>query len=357
VKNVAVIFGGRSGEHEVSLQSAKYIMDMIDKEIYNVIPIGITKDGQWFTGPNVREGLLQGEVFGHPLSIRLFGKDRGFMVKKDDGWQELAIDVVFPCIHGSYGEDGCLQGLLEILNIPYVGSGVLGSAVGMDKGMMKTIFTQKGLPVGPYITFNKYQWEREKDLLFEQIESFGYPLFIKPANLGSSVGITKAKNSEDLLRGVELALQYDLKIVVEKGLIARELECSVLGNNELFVSTVGEIIPGNEFYDYNAKYIDDNSQIIIPAKISSEVEKEIQRLAKAAFRALDCCGLARVDFFYDHQGNIWLNEINTLPGFTRISMYPKLIEASGIKGKELVMELIRLALERKEELDKLRRDF
>ncbi|SES63178.1 D-alanine--D-alanine ligase family protein [Anaerobranca gottschalkii] len=344
MKNVAVIFGGRSGEHEVSLQSAKYIMDMIDRELYNVVPIKVTKEGEWFTDFK-------------PISIRLFGQNRGFMVKGENGWEDLEIDVVFPCIHGTYGEDGCLQGLLEILNIPYVGSGVLGSAVGMDKGMMKRIFAQKGLPVGPYISFNNYQWQRDRESLIQEMEALGYPLFVKPANLGSSVGISKAKNREDLLKGVELALQYDIKIVVEKGLIARELECSVLGNNELFVSIVGEIVPGNEFYDYNAKYIDDNSKIIIPAEISLEVEREIQRLAKEAFRALDCYGLARVDFFYDNQGNIWLNEINTIPGFTRISMYPKLIEASGINGKELVMKLIELALERKEEIAKLRRDF
>lgn len=356
-KNVAVIFGGRSGEHEVSLQSAKFIMDMIDKEVFNVIPMGISKDGQWYTGPEVREGLLNKEIVGSPVSIKLFGLNRGFMVKEGDNWKELEIDVVFPCIHGTFGEDGTLQGLLDLLTIPYVGSGVLGSAVAMDKAMMKTIFQQKGLPVGPYISFNNHKWSQEQDTLVKAMEDLEYPLFVKPANLGSSVGISKAKNREQLLEGIAIAFQYDTKLVVEKGLVAREIECSVLGNKDLFVSLAGEIVPGNEFYDYNAKYIDYNSEIIIPADLPLGVEDEIKELAKEAIRALDCYGLSRVDFFYDNEGKIWINEVNTIPGFTRISMYPKLLEASGISSKELVMTLISLAIERFEELGNLKRDF
>lgn len=357
MKNIAVIFGGRSGEHEVSLQSAKFIMDMIDKEKFNVIPVGISKDGQWFTGPEAREGLLNKEIKGKPISIRLFGNNRGFMVKEGDTWSELEIDVVFPCLHGTFGEDGTLQGLLDLLNIPYVGSGVLGSAVAMDKAMMKSIFVEKGLPVGPYLSFNNYEWTKHQDKIIAEMEELGYPLFVKPANLGSSVGISKAKTKEQLIESVELALQYDTKIVVEKGLVAREIECSVLGNKELFVSVAGEVVPGNEFYDYNAKYIDDNSEIIIPADLPKDAEEEIQKLAKKAFRALDCFGLSRVDFFYDENGKVWVNEVNTLPGFTRISMYPKLLEATGLPAKELVMKLIDLAIQRHTELSNLRRDF
>lgn len=356
-KNIAVIFGGRSGEHEVSLQSAKFIMDMIDKELFNVIPIGISKDGQWYTGPDVREGLLNKEIKGSPISIKLFGTNRGFMVKDGQTWKELEIDVVFPCIHGTFGEDGTLQGLLDLLTTPYVGSGVLGSAVAMDKEMMKSIFVEKGLPVGPYISFNNYSWTTDKDSLINQMEALGYPLFVKPANLGSSVGISKAKTREQLLEAINLAFQYDTKLVVEKGLVAREIEVSVLGNKDLFVSVAGEVVPGNEFYDYNAKYIDDNSEILIPAILPPGVEDEIKILAKKAFRVLDCFGLSRVDFFYDNEGKIWVNEVNTIPGFTRISMYPKLLEASGISSKELVMQLINLAIERFEELAKLKRDF
>ncbi len=357
MKNIAVIFGGRSGEHEVSLQSAKFIMDMIDKERFNVVPVGITKDGQWYTGPDVRDALLNREIKGKPISIRLFGDNRGFMVKESDGWVELEIDLVFPVLHGTYGEDGTLQGLLDLLNIPYVGSGVLGSAVAMDKAVMKEIFTSKGLPVGPYISFKKHQWEQNNDSLVNEMEGLGYPLFVKPANLGSSVGISKAKNRDQLLEAVEFAFQYDLKLVVEKGLVAREIECSVLGNEELFVSIPGEIVPGNEFYDYNAKYVDDNSEIVIPADIPIEVSNTVQDLAKKAFEVLDCYGLSRVDFFYDDNGKVWLNEVNTLPGFTRISMYPKLLEASGIPAKELVMKLIDLAIERNKSLNGLKRDF
>lgn len=357
MKNIVVIFGGRSGEHEVSLQSAKFIMDMIDKDKFNVVPVGITKDGQWYTGPSVRAGLLNKEIKGKPISIKLFGTSRGFMVKEEEGWKELDIDLVFPVLHGTYGEDGTLQGMLDLLNIPYVGSGVLGSAVAMDKGMMKDVFKAQGLPVGPYVVFNKYLWESQEQTQMDKMEELGYPLFVKPANLGSSVGISKAKNREQLIEAVEEAFQYDLKLVVEKGLKARELECSVLGNDELFVSTVGEVVPGNEFYDYNAKYVDDNSEIIIPADLPKAVEQEIQEIAKLAFKGLDCLGLSRVDFFYDEHGKVWINEVNTLPGFTRISMYPKLLETSGVSAKDLVMRLIELALQRHGAMNKLRRDY
>ncbi|QNO16130.1 D-alanine--D-alanine ligase [Alkalicella caledoniensis] len=357
MKNIAVIFGGKSGEHEVSLQSAKFIMEMIDKEKHNVVPVGISKDGQWYTGDDVREGLLNKELRGKPISIKLFGKNKGFMVKEEDSWRELDIDLVFPVLHGTYGEDGTLQGMLDLLNIPYVGSGVLGSSVAMDKGMMKEVFKSQGLPVGPYVVFNKYLWDNEQENQVNKMEELGYPLFVKPANLGSSVGISKAKNREQLLAAVEEAFQYDLKLVVEKGLKARELECSVLGNDDLFVSTVGEIVPGNEFYDYNAKYIDDNSEIIIPADLPEGVEGQVQELAKLAFKGLDCLGLSRVDFFFDEDGKVWINEVNTLPGFTSISMYPKLLEASGVTAKDLVKMLIDLALNRHGAMNKLRRDY
>ena len=269
----------------------------------------------------------------------------------------VGLDVVFPVLHGPYGEDGTVQGLLELANVPYVGAGVLGSAVGMDKAVMKTLFIARNLPVGPYLVVLRPEWHGAADAVTRRVtEELRYPVFVKPANLGSSVGISKAKSEADLRSAMELALQFDRKIVIEAGIVnAREIECSVLGNDDPQASVPGEIIPSREFYDYEAKYLDDASTVVIPASLSDTEAREVQRLAIEAFRAVDCAGMARVDFFVTRDGGrIYVNEVNTIPGFTTISMYPKMWEASGLSYTALIDRLITLALERHAEKQQLR---
>jgi D-alanine-D-alanine ligase len=348
---VALLFGGKSGEHEVSLRSATSVLKALDRRKYNVIPIGITKDGQWRSDPRLLEAefpaiLQSGSSVLLPAeprqnhSIEVQSRDRG-LVKAN-------VDVVVPVLHGTFGEDGTIQGLLDMANIPYVGAGVLGSAVGMDKDVMKRLLQQAGLPIVEFITLLDKHWAGQRDSLTSKIESqCGYPCFVKPANLGSSVGISKVRNREELGSAIELAAQFDRKIVVEEGIDAREVECSVLGNDEPQASVPGEIIPSHEFYDYEAKYLDESSQLIIPARLSEEQTKTIQELAIKTFLVTECSGMARVDFFVERKtGRILVNEINTIPGFTSISMYPKLWEASGISYSELIDRLIQLAIER-----------
>ncbi|MFZ5826095.1 MAG: D-alanine--D-alanine ligase family protein [Bacillota bacterium] len=351
---VYLVFGGRSGEHEVSLMSAKNVMQALDKTKYEVVPIGITKEGQWLLTGDPMKALTEGveQAGGFPVGL-LGDPTRRELVPIGDGESPLSPTtepaVFFPVLHGTYGEDGTIQGLLEMANVPYVGCGVLASSVGMDKGVAKALFQQAGLAVAPYKVYLRKHWEEQPEALLDDVEAtFGkYPVFVKPANLGSSVGISKAKNREELRKAMVEAARFDRRILVEEGLNAREIELSVLGNDDPIASIPGEILPGHEFYDYQDKYFDNLSRTQVPADIPEDLAREFQRQAIVAFKAIDGAGMARVDFFLEKGTNrILLNEVNTIPGFTRISMYPKLWEASGISYSELCDRLVQLALER-----------
>jgi len=386
---VGILFGGRSGEHEVSLLSAASVLNAIDKEKYEVVPIGITKDGRWLTAEHA-ENLLTGKLVLEPRNLRAgdpdttssaavlargeavvvppepvhrhsglvpFQTDAGLMRRASD--RAINVDVIFPVLHGTFGEDGTIQGLLELADIPYVGAGVLGSAAGMDKDIMKSLFIAAGIPIVKHVTILRAAWANDPKKVQKLVESkLIYPVFVKPANLGSSVGISKAHNRKELGPAIEEAAKFDRKIVIEQGVggkkeKAREIECSVLGNDEPAASVPGEIVPGKEFYDYAAKYVDEGSQLIIPAKLTKAETKKVQDLAVAAFQAVDCSGLARVDFLMDPKTRkIYLNEINTMPGFTAISMYPKLWAASGLAYADLIDRLIQLGIERHEDKKK-----
>ena len=323
---VGVIRGGRSGEHEVSLRSAESILNAIDRDKYDAIPITISHEGRW----------------------------EPFVISPEPG-PDHPVDVVFPIVHGTYGEDGTIQGLFELANLPYVGAGVLGSAVGMDKDVMKRMLRDAGLPIVQYWTVQKAELD---SFLRAEITRLPYPVFVKPANLGSSVGITKARSPEELPAALQTAAQYDRKIVVEQGVDAREIEISVLGNNDPTASVPGEIIPSREFYDYDAKYVDDNSRLLIPAPLDDAQVREARHLAISAFKVLECSGMARVDLFLERPtGKFYVNEINTLPGFTSISMYPKMWDASGIPYQQLIDKLITLAIERHAQKNKLRTKY
>ncbi len=384
---VGILFGGRSGEHEISLLSAASVLQALDKDKYEVVPIGITKEGRWVSQAHA-ERLLKGEQLpedgarhlraGDPAATpgaAVLAKGESVIVppipssdslvpfesERQGTEQGINVDIIFPVLHGTFGEDGTIQGLLELADIPYVGAGVLGSAAGMDKDIMKGLFAAAGLPIVKHVTFLRSQWENDPKQVVRKIEKkLKYPLFVKPANLGSSVGISKAHNRKELGPAVETAAAYDRKIVVEQGVggkksKARELECSVLGNDEPRASIAGEIVPSAEFYDYSAKYLEEGSQLLIPAKITKKQMKHLQEMAIGAFQAVDCSGLARVDFLMDPKsGKIYLNEINTMPGFTSISMYPKLWAASGIEYPELIDRLVQLGLERYREKKKNR---
>jgi len=348
--NVAILFGGQSGEHEVSLESATSVINNIDLERYNLYLIGITKSGQWRYYDGDVSKIVTGE-WEKESKPAVFPGDpsyRGFFLTEDPS-KIYPIDVVFPVMHGPHAEDGTIQGLLELANIPYVGCGVLASSTAMDKAIAKVIFAAHGLPQGDYMVVLKHSLKEDLDEVLEEIEhKFTYPVFVKPANMGSSVGITKAHNRDELVEGLKKAAKYDRKIVVEEYINGREIECAVLGNNDPKASILGEIIPSNEFYDYHAKYRDGGkSRLLIPAPISDSKSKEIQEIAIKAYKALDCSGLARVDFFVDKENEkVYLNEVNTMPGFTQISMYPKLWEATGIPYSKLIDCLIELAQER-----------
>jgi len=350
---VAVIFGGRSVEHEVSLVSARAIMGALDRRRYEVVPIGITKRGRWVTAGT--HYALPADPSAGGLIVLADGRrterrpvPRGRRGARRSGSLGGPIDVVFPVVHGTGGEDGSLQGLLELADLPYVGAGVLGSALGMDKALMKAVFREAGLPIADYRVFRCREVERDPEgVAGIAEEAFGYPCFVKPSGLGSSVGVSKAKHRRGLLEGLRLAARYDHKVIVERGIDAREIECSVLGNDVPEASVPGEIIPANEFYDYRAKYVDPGSRLVIPAALGEEQTRRVRDIAVRAFQVLDLAGMARVDFFLDRATDaIFLNEVNTIPGFTPISMYPKLWEASGLPFSELVDRLIRLALER-----------
>ncbi len=381
---VGVLFGGRSGEHEVSLLSAASVLNAIDKKKYDVVPIGITKEGRWLT-PSHAERLLKGDNWASadPRHLRagdpeatstaavlakgeavvvppIPGENHSALVPFETSAREMHaaanpidVDVIFPVLHGTFGEDGTLQGLLELADIPYVGAGVLGSAAGMDKDIMKKLFRDAGLPIVKHVTVLRTAWRTEPKKVRKQMEAtLKYPVFVKPANLGSSVGISKVHDRSELDGAMEEAARFDRKIVIEQGVggahgKAREIECSVLGNDNPTASVPGEVVPIKEFYDYNAKYLEEGSELIIPAKLPKAKQKEVQRLAVQAFQAVDCAGLARVDFLMDPRtGKVLVNEINTMPGFTSISMYPKLWAASGIEYPELIDRLIQLGMER-----------
>ncbi len=396
---VGILFGGRSGEHEVSLLSAASLLNAIDKTKYEVVPIGITKDGRWLTAEHA-ERLLRGEQHaektGSPMpekhlragdpdatpgaavlatgesvvvppeparreaGLAPFQTDAETLRRASD--RAINVDVIFPVLHGTFGEDGTIQGLLELADLAYVGAGVLGSSAGMDKDVMKSLFRAAGLPIVKHVTVLRSQFERAPGKVQKQVESkLKYPVYVKPANLGSSVGISKAHDANELGPAIAEAAKFDRKIVIEEGVggkknKAREIECAVLGNDDPKASIAGEIIPCKEFYDYDAKYLVEGSEAVIPAKITKAEMKTVQKLAIAAFQAVDCSGLARVDFLMDPKSRrIFVNEINTMPGFTAISMYPKMWTASGLSYPELIDRLIRLGIERHE--DKKRNQY
>lgn len=379
---VGILFGGRSGEHEVSLLSAASVLEAIDKSKYEVVPIGITKEGRWLTADHA-ERLLRGQPHeerhlraGDPEATpgaAVLAKGESIMVPPVPGHElqpfdsphrrladrAIDVDIIFPVLHGTFGEDGTIQGLLELADLPYVGAGVLGSAAGMDKDVMKRLFQQAGLPIVKHVTVLRRHWQEDPKRVRREIErSLKYPLFVKPANLGSSVGITKVHDRNELDTAMNTAAAFDRKLIVEQAAggrkgRAREIECSVLGNDEPQASVPGEVVPSAEFYDYNAKYIDEGSQLLIPAKLTKAQQKHVQELAVRAFLAVDCSGLGRVDFLMDPQSKkIYVNEINTMPGFTAISMYPKLWAASGVSYSDLIDRLIQFGLERHEEKKK-----
>lgn len=364
---VGVLFGGRSSEHEVSLMSARAVLGALDPQKYDIIPIGVTKQGAWLIAPDAVEqlidraassGALEGEVEGTAMVALTTNPSRsGELVHQAaagepaEGAFGAPLDVLFPLIHGRTGEDGVLQGVFELAEVPFVGAGVLGSAVGMDKAITKKLWQASGLPVGPYIVVTSHDWKADSSRWKGEIATkLGFPCFVKPANSGSSIGITKVHRLEDLESAVLEATTFDNKLIIESSIAGRELECGVLGNESPEGSIVGEIIPGHEFYDYEDKYFDDAVQLVIPAELPAEVAQRVQQLAVKAFLAVEARGMARVDFFLeDETGELYVNEINTIPGFTRMSMFPRLWEASGLDFPDLCDRLISLALERHEQ--------
>lgn len=360
--HVAVLFGGRSGEHEVSLASARSVVANLDPDKYHVTLIGITKEGRWLLPAQGVRALEEGlcDAGSIPALLPADHDSRNIISVANAAPVGEPVDVVFPVLHGPYGEDGTVQGLLELSGLPYVGAGVLGSAVGMDKVTMKVLFASAGLQMPKFIHFRANQWDRDPTAVQEQIAAqIGFPCFVKPANLGSSVGITKVHNAGELAAALEVGFSFDLKVVVECSVEnAREVECSVLGNDQPQASVPGEIIPSREFYSYEAKYLDEDSQLIIPAPLPEEATRRIQEMAVRAFEVTDCAGMARVDFLVQRETDeVFISEINTIPGFTRISMYPKLWEASGVGYRELLDRLIQLALERHEQRARLRTSY
>lgn len=357
---VAILFGGQSDEHDVSLRSAKTVMDALDPALYDVVKVGITRDGQWLTQGDPHAQLIASS----PMFALMSGT--GDIAPPPEGTSSALampsfitgeVDVVFPVLHGPMGEDGTVQGMFELLGIPYVGSGVLGSSVAMDKGTTKLVLAQHGLAQADWLLVQRRDWKTDPNGIETRIANeLGFPCFVKPANLGSSVGVVKVHDASELPAALDLAAHYDRRIVVEKGIVGRELEIAVLGNDDPIASVAGEIVPGHEFYDYEAKYLDDSSSLIIPADLEPGILAEMQRMATEAFKALDLAGMARVDFFLEAKTNrLLINEVNTIPGFTSISMYPMLWAASGIPNGELVQRLLELALERHAERRPTRR--
>jgi D-alanine-D-alanine ligase len=361
---VGVIFGGRSGEHEVSLVSARSVMNAMDKEKYEIVPIGITKEGRWLASGDPMRALEADDAdASQPAALLGDPSQRGLMRLKDteraiEATRLAELDVVFPVLHGPYGEDGTVQGLLELAGLPCVGAGVTGSALGMDKAIFKDVMKAHGLPIVDHLLVKRKAWDADPEGVIDRIEvALGYPVFTKPANLGSSVGVSKCHDRVGLESGLAEAARYDRKVIVEVAVpAAREIEVSVLGNDDPIASVPGEIIPSREFYSYEAKYIDDGdeaSKLLIPAPISEELTEKVRDLAVRAYRAIDCAGMARADFLLSGETEeLYVNELNTIPGFTSISMYPKLWEATGISYPELIDRLIELAIERYEDKER-----
>ncbi len=368
---VGVLFGGRSGEHEVSLLSARSVLSAINSTKYQVTQIGIDHDGSWVVGENVLEamsqespeGLLSATIMPDPTRLGLYRINKTQQGELLEYLSEL--DIVFPVLHGTFGEDGTIQGLFELADIAYVGAGVLGSSLGMDKGVFKDVMRAQGVPIVESMVITRSEIEHDLESVLGRAEDMaGFPLFVKPVNLGSSVGITKCLSRSDLMEGLFEAARFDRRIIIERGVNAREIEISVLGNEDPDVSLPGEIIPSREFYSYEAKYIDGRSELLIPAPIPLEITNWVRELAVKAYRAIDCAGMARVDFLLEKNQNgesaledLFLSELNTIPGFTQISMYPKLWEASGLPYSELIDRLIELGMERKADRDHTERRF
>ncbi len=345
---VGVIFGGRSGEHEVSLASAASVIRALDPEKYEAVPIGISKEGRWMVGAPAQKML--GEVLkcGQPVYLPPDPTGAALVpVAPTAQHPSIALDVIFPVLHGTFGEDGTVQGLLELAGIPYVGAGVLASSVGMDKDVQKRLFEYEGIPIVPFVAVHRSEWERERPKVLRAIKKkFTFPVFVKPATLGSSVGMSRVKNMKELPAAIDLAAEFALKIMVERAVTAREIEVSVLGNDDVRASVPGEILPHREFYDYTAKYLEEGTRLLIPAPLTKKQVRIFQDFAVRAFRAIEGTGLARCDFFLERRtGKIFINELNTIPGFTSISMYPKMWEASGLPYPQLIDRLIELAFE------------
>ncbi|MGE7949370.1 D-alanine--D-alanine ligase [Lysinibacillus sp. NPDC093688] len=352
-KRIGLLYGGKSAEHEVSLSTARAVTGALNFEEYEVYPIFITLEGEWRRGERLKKpaSTIEELQFGGNATI-LENNITDFLMDKDG--KTVQFDAIFPLLHGTNGEDGTVQGLLEVLNLPYVGNGVLASATGMDKVIMKQLFEIAGLPQVPYTYFIRSEWANEQAAILARCEEkLDWPMFVKPANLGSSVGISKATNRDELVKAIEIALQYDRKIVIEQGIIAREIELAVLGNDFPEVSVPGEIKPVTEFYDYDSKYKDGSTVLIIPAELPEDTVSNLQELAKRAFKAIDGSGLVRADFFVTADNSIYINEVNTMPGFTPVSMYPLLWQHTNVSYPELIDRLITLAIERFEEKQQL----
>jgi len=364
---IAVFFGGRSGEHEVSLMSARSVLSALDPGKYEITQIGITKDGVWLAGENILEAMSKGKTEDENLKQVVIIPDQYHnriweIQTAESAWNLeplVNVDVVFPVLHGTFGEDGTLQGLLEMADLAYVGAGVTSSSVGMDKGVFKDVMRANGIPTVDSVIVLRSEVEKNIEAVIRQAEAVGpYPLFVKPANLGSSVGITKCNSLADLGEGLREAAAYDRRVLVERGVNAREIEVSVLGNDAPQASIPGEVLPSREFYSYESKYEDGTSNLLIPAPLPAKTTEKIRQMAITAYKAIDCAGMARVDFFVEKvTGEIYLNEVNTIPGFTSISMFPKLWEASGLPYTKLVDRLVELALERKADRDRTERRF
>ncbi|MGX9136245.1 D-alanine--D-alanine ligase [Rummeliibacillus sp. JY-2-4R] len=351
-KKLGLLYGGKSAEHDVSLSTAKAVIQALHFDQYDVFPIFITRDGEWRRGAQLASPVesISELQFGANSEKAKPNDISSFLLEEN----EKPFDVIFPLLHGTNGEDGTVQGLLEALNLPYVGNGVLASAAGMDKVIMKQLFEIAGLKQVPYVYFIRKEWTKDQEALIAKMEEkLTWPMFVKPANLGSSVGISKASNREELVKAVEIALNYDRKIVVEQGIVAREVEMAVLGNDEPKVSVPGEIKPVTDFYDYDSKYNDDKTDLLIPAPVTDQVIVTMSNMAIRAFKILDCSGLVRSDFFVTAEDEVYINEVNTMPGFTPVSMYPILWQNTGLAYGDLIEELIALAIERHEEKQQL----
>ena len=354
--NIGVIFGGRSGEHEVSLMSAESVLSVLDRSKYNIFQIGITHEGAWFTGEDVLNAFKNNSTAGLTQAVLLpEPQQKGMLYSLKDGklTAVASLEVIFPVLHGTFGEDGTLQGMLELADVAYIGAGVLGASVGMDKILFKDVMLANHIPVVASVTATRSEIQHSMEAVLARVEQkLTYPVFVKPANMGSSVGVSKCRTHSDLYEGLLEAAQYDRRILIERGVNGREIEVSVLGNEDPKASVAGEIRPCDDFYSYDAKYISEGSELLIPAPIDAETMHKVQEYAVRAYTAVDCAGMARVDFLLDRDTNeLFLNEVNTIPGFTKISMYPKLWAASGLPYPELVQQLVDLALRRQAERD------